>query len=176
MLPAVVAETAAQQRVVTTEAKELQQFQARIDEYMVLHTRLEKEAPPVKSADDPEAIRASQKGLAAKIRAERRNPVQGAIFTPETRTIFRRRLRALLQGPKGAELERAIKDDAPSPMPLRVSAEYPEGWPLSSVPPTVLAALPKLPEDLSYRFVGNALILLDVHANLILDFIPNAIR
>ena len=177
MLSAVVAETAAaQQRVVTTEAKELQQFQARIDEYMVLHTRLEKEAPPVKSADDPEAIRASQKGLAAKIRAERRNPVQGAIFTPETRTIFRRRLRTLLQGPNGAELERAIKDDAPSPMPLRVSAEYPEGWPLSSVPPTILAALPKLPEDLTYRFVGNALILLDVHANLILDFIPNAIR
>ena len=170
------AKAEAQQRVATTEAQELKQFQARIDEYMVLHSRLEKESPPLKAADDPEAIRASQKGLAEKIRAERRKPVQGAIFTPETRTIFRRRLRTLLQGPNGAELERAIKDDAPSPIPLRVNAEYPAGWPLSSVPPAILAALPKLPDDLAYRFVGNTLILMDVHANLILDFIPNAIR
>ena len=168
--------TAAQQRKVTTEAEELRQFQSRIDQYMELHSRLEKESPPLKAADDPEAIRASQKGLAEKIRAERKKPVQGAIFTAETRTIFRRRLRALLQGPNGNELERAIKEDAPSPIPLRVNSEYPAGWPLSSVPPTVLAALPQLPEDLAYRFVGNALILLDVHANLILDFIPNAIR
>jgi len=38
------------------------------------------------------------------------------------------------------------------------------------------AHLPRLPKDLTYRFVGNALILIDVHANLILDFIQNAIR
>ena len=177
LVSALVAENAAaQQRVVTTEAEELRQFHLRIDQDMELHSRLEKESPPLKAADDPEAIRASQKGLAEKIRAERKKPVQGAIFTAETRTIFRRRLRALLQGPKGAELERAIKDDAPSPIPLRVNTEYPAGYPLSSMPPTILAALPQLPEDLAYRFVGNALILLDVHANLILDFIPNAIR
>jgi hypothetical protein len=102
--------------------------------------------------------------------------VQGAIFTAETRTVFRRRLRALLQGPKGAELQRAMKDDAPSPIPLRVHAEYPAGWPLGSVPPEILASLPKLPDDLAYRFVGNTMILLDVHANLIIDFIPDAIR
>ena len=165
-----------QQRAPTTEGEVLRQFDARIDEYMVLHSRLEKESPPLKAADDPEAIHASQKALAQKIRAERPKPVQGAIFTPETRTVFRRRLKALLEGPTGVEIRRAMNDDAPSPIPLRVHAEYPPGWPLASVPPAILAALPKLPEDLAYRFVGNAMLLLDVHANLIIDFIPDAIR
>jgi len=81
-----------------------------------------------------------------------------------------------LQGPTGVELRRAMNDDAPSPIPLRVHAEYPPGWPLASVPPAILASLPKLPEDLEYRFVGKAMLLLDVHANLIIDFIPDAIR
>jgi len=172
----VAAHGVTEQKVPTTEGGVLRQFQARIDEYMVLHSRLEKESPPLKTADNPAAIRASQKALAEKIRAERPKPVQGAIFTPETRTVFRRRLKTLLQGPTGVELRRAMNDDAPSPIPLRVHAEYPPGWPLASVPPAILASLPKLPEDLEYRFVGKAMLLLDVHANLIIDFIPDAIR
>ena len=45
-----------------------------------------------------------------------------------------------------------------------------------TVPPNILAALPKLPEDLEYRFVNRTMILLDTHANLIVDFVPNAIQ
>jgi hypothetical protein len=40
---------------------------------------------------------------------------------------------------------------------------------LSTVPPNVLAVLPKLPDDLRYRFVGRHLVLLDVRSGLILD-------
>jgi hypothetical protein len=36
--------------------------------------------------------------------------------------------------------------------------------------------LPQLPEDVEYRIVGKTLILRDVDANIIVDFIPNAIR
>jgi len=44
---------------------------------------------------------------------------------------------------------------------------------MSTMPPDVLAALPKLPENLEYRFVGNRLILLDVEAHLVVDFVEN---
>ena len=40
------------------------------------------------------------------------------------------------------------------------------------MPPSILLNLPKLPEELEYRFVGPHLILHDVNANLIVDFIP----
>ena len=39
----------------------------------------------------------------------------------------------------------------------------------------LLATLPQLPEDLEYRIVGKDLILRDVHANVIVDFIPGII-
>jgi hypothetical protein len=61
-------------------------------------------------------------------------------------------------------------------MVLKVNARYPEAAPLPTVPPNLLASLPPLPKDLEYRIVGNDLILRDVHANVIIDFIPMAIR
>ena len=47
--------------------------------------------------------------------------------------------------------------------------------PVTTVPPQVLAALPKLPEDLEYRFIGDRLILHDIHAHTIVDLIDDAI-
>jgi hypothetical protein len=61
-------------------------------------------------------------------------------------------------------------------VPIKVNAKYPDAAPLPTVPPNLLAALPKLPEDLEYRFINRDLILLDVHANVIVDFMLNAIR
>jgi hypothetical protein len=39
----------------------------------------------------------------------------------------------------------------------------------------VVTGRPMLPEDVEYRFAGKHLILYDARANLIVDFIPNAI-
>ena len=43
------------------------------------------------------------------------------------------------------------------------------------MPTRLLLALPALPEELQYRFMNRALILWDVHAELIVDFIPDVI-
>ena len=43
------------------------------------------------------------------------------------------------------------------------------------MPPTLLRQLPDLPNELAYRIIGRALALQDIKANLIVDFIPNAI-
>jgi hypothetical protein len=157
-----------------TEREVLDRFQRRIDEYMALHRRLEKGSPALGGPLDQ--VRSSQKALAGKIRAERRTAAQGAIFDAETRAMFRRRLSAQLDGPDGAGIRRAISAEAPAFVLLRVNGEYPAGWSVSSVPPSILAALPKLPADLEYRFVRRDLILLDAHANLVVDFMRNAIR
>ena len=41
--------------------------------------------------------------------------------------------------------------------------------------PDLLAALPKLPTEFEYRFVGDRLILLDKHAHLIVDWVDNVL-
>jgi hypothetical protein len=43
------------------------------------------------------------------------------------------------------------------------------------MPPKVLEVLPKLPETLEYRFVGERLILFDNHAHLMVDYVDRAL-
>ena len=57
-----------------------------------------------------------------------------------------------------------------------INGTYPDEKPFSTVPGTILAALPVLPDDVQSRFLGRHLVLLNVRANVILDRIPYAIR
>ena len=43
------------------------------------------------------------------------------------------------------------------------------------MPPQLLSALPKLPEELEYRFIGERLILFDHHAHVIVDYVDRAL-
>ncbi len=66
-------------------------------------------------------------------------------------------------------------DENPGRLRITVNSRYPDAVPLSTVPPQLLAGLPQLPDDLEYRFIGRRLILMDVHAHIIADFIDNAL-
>ena len=68
------------------------------------------------------------------------------------------------------------KEEGGKPVVLKVNAMYPPDTPLPSTPPQVLRSLPKLPEQLEYRIVGKTLIIRDVEANIIVDFVPNALQ
>ena len=56
-----------------------------------------------------------------------------------------------------------------------VHLRFPVAAPMATMPPSLLAALPPLPKGLEYRIVGEYLVLRDVEAALIIDFIPAAI-
>jgi hypothetical protein len=58
---------------------------------------------------------------------------------------------------------------------LRVNQLYPASVPFTSVPPSLLQNLPKLPEEIAYRVAGHDFVLMDVPANLVLDLIPGVI-
>jgi hypothetical protein len=66
-------------------------------------------------------------------------------------------------------------DENPGPIKLQISGRYPDSVPLATMPPQVLAELPKVPQELEYRFIGERLILLDVPAHLIIDYIEEAL-
>ena len=163
---------------VNPDAQLLADFKSRIDNYMEMHNRLKKQAPPLKETKDPAQIKASQVVLAQKIREARKDAKPGEIFTPEIRQLFRRLMYPETKGPDGAETKAAIAEEKQElkDVKLRVNAAYPDDAPLMTVPPNILAALPKLPEDLEFRFVNRHMILLDVHANLIVDYVLNAIQ
>lgn len=124
---------------------------------------------------DPAKIDAERKALVAKIQAARKAAKVGDIFTVESRPVFKRLLSPQLKGADGAQNKAAIDSDNPGAIKLTVNQPYPKGEPLSTVPPDILKALPVLPEDLEYRFVGKQMILYDARAGIVVDYIPNAI-
>lgn len=170
------ARASGQEPRVNPDAKILLDFKQRVDAYMELHQRLEKQVPPLKAKAEANEIKAHEDALAKAIRAERKNAKPGDVFTPEIATLFRRLMYPELKGPDAADTKKAIDDDAPTTVQLKVNAAYPDNAPLPTVPPNLLASVPQLPKDLEYRIVGKHLILRDVQANLIVDYMLNAIR
>jgi hypothetical protein len=84
-----------------------------------------------------------------------------------------------MKGPDATETKKTTREDEGLPTKdqiLKVNSRYPDSSPLPTVPPNLLVRLPQLPEELEYRIVKKDLILRDVNANLIVDFIPNAIQ
>jgi hypothetical protein len=175
-----VAETGSQnpanREPVNPEALVLADFSKRIKAYMDVRNDVEKGAAEQKETSDPAKIRGAQVKLAERVRAARKDARPGDIFTPEIRAAFRRLMYPETKGAEGRETKAEMKEDAPTAVPLKVNANYPEGRPLPTVPANLLASLPQLPEALEYRIVDKHLILRDVDANVIVDYIPNAIR
>ena len=157
------------------DAQALSAFETRLREYHALHDRLEKTLAPLPKEATPQMIEQYQRGLAQLISAQRANARRGDIFTREGERVIRQRLRTVFAGPDGASLKATIMDENPLAMKLAVNGRYPDEVPLSTMPPQVLAVLPKLPDHIEYRFIGPRLILLDVHANTVVDYISNVL-
>lgn len=154
----------------------LADFNARLDNYVKKQRALLKGSPVAEDAT-PEQIKARQDTIAAELRAIRKTAKQGDIFTPPVAALFKRLMYPELKGAEGRETkDETTEDGKPIAVELKVNATYPSSQPLSTVPPNLLAALPQLPMDVEYRVVGKHLILRDVDANIIVDFIYNAIR
>jgi hypothetical protein len=165
---------ALQNPAVNPQAAALADFKTRVDKYVELRKKADDSAPPLKETKDPAKIREAQQALVERIGAARAGTKRGEIFTPEISAYFRRLLQPEM---KEAGTKAAMKDDDPDPgsVPFKINGPYPDKQPLATVPPNVLATLPQLPKDVDYRFVGKYLILRDVRANMIIDYIPNAI-
>lgn len=151
-------------------------FQNRIDAYMKLRQQALSKVHSLKPTDSPEEIAEYQRHLAHKIREARRHAQQGDIFTPEVGRVFQRLLAQSFQSPDAAQVRASLRRAAPVPeVPLRVNTRYPKDLPLQSTPPSLLLNLPRLPAELEYRIMGRDLILLDVKAGLIVDYLPRAL-
>jgi hypothetical protein len=163
-------------RVATPEWPE---FTERVKAYTALSGRLEKELPPLGDQATAQQIVSHKQSLEKAIRKARSGAQQGDIFSAPLRERFVKVVRSEIRGQTGAPVKKTIREDNPNPgatpVPLAVNAVYPDAPPLSTVPPTLLLRLPTLPRMLEYRFVGKALVLRDVRANIIVDFIPNAL-
>ncbi|MCA1559992.1 MAG: DUF1236 domain-containing protein [Acidobacteria bacterium] len=160
------------------DAQALATMNDRLKEYVDLHVRLERSLPKLPDEATPAQIHRNQRALERLIQEARKTAKQGDIFTAQARPVILRLLATVFGGPDGKQLKASIMDENPvdpAALKITVNSRYPDTVPLTSVPPQVLQTLPKLSEDLEYRFIGDWLILLDPHAHVIADYIDNAL-
>jgi hypothetical protein len=155
----------------------LADFNARLDNYVMKQRALMKGSPITEDAT-PAQIKARQDTLAAELRAARKDAKQGDIFTPQVADLFKRLMYPEIKGPDGKETKQALGEEGEvAQVKLEVNATYPATEPLATTPSNLLANLPQLPMDVEYRITNKRhLVLRDVDANIIVDFIYNAIR
>jgi hypothetical protein len=166
----------AQPRKVNADALSSLVFVKRVDEYVALHRKLEATLPARPEHPTSAQLDRHAEALARLIGEARSHAKQGDVLQQDTRAYLRRQIGRALAGPDGPEMRRSIMEENPGRVQLHVNGRYPEGVPLTTMPPSVLAALPRLPEDVEYRFIGERLILLDVHAQVVVDYMDAAIQ
>lgn len=157
-------------------------FEVRADEYVALHHRLERLVGPETLFSDPREHYATRELLADLLRAARPDSTEGDFFCPDVAEVFRVRIAHTLRAINATaadvlrdEGEGELEDEGPPAVtPPVVNGRF--DWLLgNTIWPSLLHALPPLPEELEYRFVGADLVLLDVHANLVVDILRDAL-
>jgi hypothetical protein len=157
------------------DAASIDNFEARVAEYVKLHNTAKEKLARLTPTDAPSAIKRHEHELIREIRGMRRQARQGDIFSAGISAQFRRLIGITMKGPQAARIQDSLQRAEPVRLELQVNAAYPASVPLQSTPPSLLMNLPKLPPEVDYRVVGDKLVLRDVEANLIVDFIPHAI-
>lgn len=149
------------------------EFKKRVEAYADTARRLEAKLPKLPKDPTPKQIDVDQRTFEQLIVAGRADAKPGDIFIPEMQAYIRSLLVEVFDGPLGTSERNAVHDEAHPVRPV-INKRYPDEVPLATMPPKLLANLPKLPAQLEYRFVHNDLILMDVHAHIILDYVEGA--
>ena len=158
------------------DQKSLSDFSKKAKDYVSKEHMLAQDK--MKPTSDVAKLQDQRRQLRDAVQQARANARQGDFFTAETAEIFRKILVDLLNGPDGKKIKISLSHAEPgAPAQFKVNGEFPNqnGQPIQSVPPTVLKVLPSLPKGLEYCIAGKTLALRDSAANIVVDYLPNAL-
>jgi hypothetical protein len=148
-------------------------FQVNVGDYIALRGRAEGVAVAMATTTNPVEIFTRERSLGRTIQWARLGVQQGNVFRGESVADVRRIIaRDLAQRSPADRAAIAVDVTAVAP---RVNELYPPALALPTFPPLLLAELPALPDGLEYRFMGDALIIRDTDANLIVDYLPDVL-
>ena len=164
------------------ERSEPPPFKRSIEQYVELHKSVRASLPPLDVSSEPSHFLKASARLASAIRDARRGARAGDVFNPVVAATFHARINYALRDPDRRKriLERLTEveedEDERPPAGWRPVVNGTLDWfSTGATPHAILEALPELPDELQYRFIGLDLVLLDVDANLIVDILPAAV-
>jgi hypothetical protein len=165
---------AAQKPPVNPAAAAQADFQARLDQYIKLREDLAGKLKPLTPTASAAELAARQESLAAALRDVRKNAKQGDLIPPAVAAQIKRIVAADFRR-RNPMTKRAVFEEVPTGVRPVINKPLPDAAALATIPPLLLNELPRLPDNLQYRFVGHDIILLDGDTRLIMDYISNAV-
>jgi hypothetical protein len=150
-------------------------FSERIRAYMELRKTAVDATEQLDDDEDAIELVKDRLELLREIQKRRGDAKQGDFLGGTVEARIRASLNNRFMSANGARLSQRILEVQPESFAVVVNERYPGAEPRSRMPADVLSALPKLPGDLSFRFVGRDLVLLDRSVGLILDVLPDAL-
>ena len=138
----------------------------------------EAEKVPGKAAADTgaeQSVRARQSSLADALRTKLRpNAKQGDLVASDMAAAIMGEIQKAFNTPRRDLIldELAEQNETPANAPTPTVNQQLDA---PRVPPRLMEALPPLPKQLEYDFVGRTLVVRDVDADVVVDFVPNAL-
>jgi hypothetical protein len=153
---------------------EMQDFERRLVDYLNLRQTLSEKMMPLAPTPSARELETRLRELAAALRAARAAAKPGDLVPA---SIAARIHAVILEDFKrrSAADERATFSEVPNTVRPAINRTYPAAAALPTVPPLLLSRLPRLPENLQYRFYGRHLVVLDGDAQIIVDYIANVL-
>lgn len=158
-----------------TKDKAAAGFRKKAVTYATKHRKIKSRLPALSTEATAEQVATHKASLLTAIKSSRRTVTQGNLFTPEVARLLRSIIRQSYSDAELAELRKTVIEAETVGVPIKVNAEYPEAKEKLEMPPRLLLALPQMPTEVRYRFVGKYMLLVDKETGLILDFMANAI-
>jgi hypothetical protein len=156
------------------KAAALQEFQQRLQKYLDLRTELSRKLKPLSPTASSAELSARQDTLAAALRDARKGARPGDIIpTPvagQIRTTVAEDFRQ-----RKADAAHAVFDEVPEGVNPVINKTIPDTAALATVPALLLNNLPRLPDNLQYRFMGRHIVLMDGDTRMIVDYILNVL-
>lgn len=158
------------------DARAIGSFESAVNDYASLHRRLERAWPPMWFISDLEQVESIAKEFRAVLRDARPQAARGGFFTPDVADLFRFRMAGTVRE-QNLDLEAmtSLADEAGTESSWTPAINEPLPWAGAGTLSPVFEALPALPLELEYRLVGRDLVLLDVHANMVIDTLDLAV-
>ena len=152
----------------------LDEFTRRLQDYIAVRAQLARKLKPLAGTPNAAELAARQLALANALRAARAGAKPGDLVTAAAAERIRA---AVLEDFKrrSAADERAAFSEVPNATRPAVNATYPADAALPTVPPLLLMNLPRLPDNLQYRFYGRHVVLLDGDLQIIVDYVADVL-
>jgi hypothetical protein len=157
------------------EDEAVAQFHLALGGYLALRRNLLTETSgPAPNSSSVQLTDASD-ALAGAIQRARRSAAVGDLFSPAVAAVVKRRVDSVVRRENLGPVLATMDDEEPRVREPKLHLRFPGAAQMATMPGALLATLPILPRELEYRIVGRYLVLRDVEAALIIDYVADII-